>query len=97
MHKSLECNKSIENISCTITIFDCKGLCILKKIIGNRTPVTAKTVLIGSKRKVGKPRKASLENQTVLQDIARVLILSSASLPLLVSILKKRGRPTLTA
>ena len=38
-----------------------------------------------------------MKNQTVLQDIVPVLILSSASLPLLVSILKKRGRPTLTA
>ena len=36
----------------------------------------------------------SLENHTVLQDIVPVLILSSASLPLLVSILKKPGRPT---
>ena len=38
-----------------------------------------------------------MENHTVLQDIVPVLILSSASLPLPVSILKKRGRPTLTA
>ena len=36
------------------------GFCILKKIIGNRTLVTAKAAPIGSKRKVGMPRKAAL-------------------------------------